>query len=310
MTSLRYKVVARGVRRLGHKEVFSMDTQRLLDWLGKHDQTHRSLPPKGFERRFLLEKRTIAGHSCYIIEPRGKARPGAPVILFLHGGGFVFEAWRAHWDAAAKMVERLGARLWFCNYPLLPGATLQSSSDMVLMTYAAMLEEHPAHDIRVVGDSAGAAQTLFLGHRISHGEGITGRSLSMPRMMAALSPGQSVVRDPSIRARMDAIVPVDAMLSTAILDTLNELMQLESLQAPYYACPLEGDFSAFPPLTVFCGTREIFLPQMDVFMAQIRNTGGQAELIIGEGMCHVWPYVPLAPECKAAFGLLLKKLSE
>jgi acetyl esterase/lipase len=104
---------------------------------------------------------------------------------------------------------------------------------------------------------------------------------------------------------MKKIEKYEAMLSLKLLDSMPVLFKNDSEKASYYTLPLYGDFTGFPPCFVFSGTHDIFYPQIPPFVQLLKNAGVTTEFIIGEGMMHVWPYMPVAPECKKALAQII-----
>jgi acetyl esterase/lipase len=231
--------------------------------------------------------------------------PGsAPVVLFLHGGGFIFEAVPPHWMAASHIVAKTGAELWFAEYPLLPEATAYESHDMVMAVWHKMCERHDPASITVIGDSAGAALSLMLAHSQLASGG------QMPRQLILVSPGQTLIDDPALLAQMQAIAPLDVMLPLQLLVNINSLMEVRPDRPAYVMRPLEGDFSGFPPTAVFSATREILFPQATQLAEALLDAGSLNDFVIGEGMCHVWPYTPVAPEGVRALRRIVELIAE
>jgi acetyl esterase/lipase len=214
----------------------------------------------------------------------------APVVLFLHGGGFLFEALPVHWLAVDRLIRKTGAEVWFASYPLLPQATIYESHDMVLATWQQMRKRHGADQITVLGDSAGATLALTLTHALK----AIGQAL--PHQLILASPAQSLI-SPELRTQMAAFAPLDAMIPPSLLDVLVRLMPERPHTPPWMLHPLEGDFTGFPKTMVLSGTHEIFYPLMPDFLERLAAAEVPTEFISGEQMCHVWPYVPVAPEC-------------
>jgi acetyl esterase/lipase len=232
------------------------------------------------------------------------ARPAdAPVVLFLHGGGFLFEALFAHWVAVDRLVRETGAEVWFAAYPLLPQATLYEAHDMVLATWQRMCERHDPARIAVLGDSAGATLALTLTHALR----AAGRPL--PRQLVLASPAQSLF-EPHIRAQMAAFAPLDVMIPLSLFDVLARLMPERPGTAPWMLRPLEGDFSGFPQTMVLSGTHEVLYPLMPDFLERLAAARVPTEFVSGEGMCHVWPYIPAAPECVRTLGHMIAALAD
>jgi acetyl esterase/lipase len=222
-------------------------------------------------------------------------QPAASRVLFLHGGGFIFPAQLSHWRAVDQIVRQTGVQLWFCSYPLLPQGDMRDAFEVVAECYRQMCAR-PTAPVVLLGDSAGAMMSLGICHWIRESEPV----LPLPRQLILLSPGQGLVDDPELLERMRAIEPRDVMLTVTLLESLQTLMSMWGSEDGFLRKPLEDDFSGYPPMTVYIGTSEIFCPLMEGFIARVRAAEVPVRLEAGEGLCHVWPYVPLAPEASRA----------
>jgi acetyl esterase/lipase len=302
MTTLSYQLITRGIRAFGHRRVFSLDEDKLVAYLDRAaPHRHNGIPPL-MRAKYRVTTRHIDGSPCYVVEPRAPRREDAPVVLFLHGGGFIFEALPVHWMAVDKIIAEKDAQVWFAAYPLLPEFSVYDASFVVLETYLQMLEAHRGKAaITVIGDSAGATLALVLAHWLR----TYAPRLPRPENLVLVSPAEAIVTDASIREQMDAISNDDPLLATSLLDALNNIMPQTRELDDFFAQPLEGDFTGFPRMDVFSGTQEIFWPLMGPFVERAAAAGVPVTLHRGEGMCHVWPYVPFAPESKEALATII-----
>jgi acetyl esterase/lipase len=290
----------------GHKRIFALDENDLVDYLTKHAPLRHNGIPLALRAKYKVSTRLIKGSPCHVLEPRKGWHKGDPVVLFLHGGGFIFEALFVHWMAVDKIIAETGAQVWFVAYPLLPDATVYESSWVTIEAYLQMLEVH-GDDLAatIVGDSAGATLALILTHWLrAHAP-----ALPLPQNLVLASPPEAYITDVSIRKQMEAIAKDDVMLAVSLLDVLDSLMTQNPQLDEFFAHPLKGDFTGFPPLDVFSGTKEIFWPLMEPFVERVAAAGVPVTLRRGEGMCHVWPYVPFAPECKEALDTIVGLIS-
>jgi acetyl esterase/lipase len=302
MTTLSYQLVTRGIRTFGHKRVFSLDEDKLVAYLNRAAPHRNNGIPPLMRAKYRVTTRHIDGSPCYVVEPRAPRRKDAPVVLFLHGGGFIFEALPVHWMAVDKIIAEKNAQVWFAAYPLLPEFSVYDASFVVLEAYLQMLEAHGGTAaITVIGDSAGATLSLILAHWLR----TYAPKLPRPKNLVLVSPAEAIVTDASIREQMDAISNKDPLLATSLLDVLNSIMpQTRELDA-FFATPFEGDFSGFPRTDIFSGTQEIFWPLMAGLVERFEAANVPVTLHKGEGMCHVWPYVPLVPESKEALATIV-----
>ena len=63
------------------------------------------------------------------------------------------------------------------------------------------------------------------------------------------------------------------------------------VRSPYLS-PIYGDFTGLPPIWMCVGTEEVFYDDAVALQAAAQNKGIPVELLIGKGMCHVYPMFP------------------
>ncbi|MEH6782202.1 MAG: alpha/beta hydrolase, partial [Rhodoglobus sp.] len=63
--------------------------------------------------------------------------------------------------------------------------------------------------------------------------------------------------------------------------------------------PLFGDFTGLGPITVISGTRDIVYADALRMIPAARAAGVQVNTIVGEGMIHVYPLLPLRESAPA-----------
>jgi acetyl esterase/lipase len=217
-------------------------------------------------------------------------------VFFLHGGGMIMEIQLIHWIVISKLIKDLGLTVWVPAYPLAPHG-FKESTEMLFRVYGKMREENPGSEFTVLGDSAGAALALMLCHHIK----ALGRLPAMPQKLVLVSPGAFVRQDQgAIRNGMNRILPHDPLLSLRFMDVLRSWMGVDLDRGSYLDLPMEGDFSHFPETHVFFGTNEIFYAAAAPFIERIKAGGVPVKLYTGEGMMHIWPYMPVSRESRAA----------
>ena len=64
--------------------------------------------------------------------------------------------------------------------------------------------------------------------------------------------------------------------------------------------PLYGDMRGLPPVTLYCGTRELLCPDIRLCRDRLEAAGVEVALHIGRGLNHDYPLMPI-PEAEAAF---------
>ncbi|MDR0878193.1 MAG: alpha/beta hydrolase [Treponema sp.] len=331
MRSVTYRIVEKVAKIIGHKKTFQLPVPELRAYIETIRNGQKFAPPGYVYKKHSVIEECICGRPCYVIAPKnGEKKGGAEsngtksgnekAVLFLHGGGFIYEAHPVHWLAASKLVTRLGVTVWFPAYPLIPntsgekfpnpefssgGGDFKCMNEMIAKVYGRMLETYSAAGITFLGDSAGAMLSLIYCHH--------NKALKMPQPMPAklvlLSPGIITEQDKTILDEMYKIEPRDVMLSMPFTVALISLLNLDLSRDNYFNAPLYGDFTGFPPLYVFSGTFEIFYPQLTRFVERIKAAGLPIEFYSGNEMMHVWPYMPASREARAALNQIFAIIS-
>jgi acetyl esterase/lipase len=102
----------------------------------------------------------VAGLPARFYEPAGSDGPG-PLLVFFHGGGWIYGGLDSHDAVCRFLAERAGVRVLAVDYRLAPEAQFPAAYDDCVNAYAEILkradewEADPAR-IAVGGDSAGA----------------------------------------------------------------------------------------------------------------------------------------------------------
>lgn len=200
----------------------------------------------------------------------------APVMLYLHGGGYVVCSPRTHRPLTA-FFARTGFRVFCPDYRMAPEAPFPAAVEDALSTYEGLLSRGiDPGAIVVAGDSAGGGLTLALLIALRD------RKRPLPAAAALLSPWTDLaLTGKSIRknAKRDAYLNPQGATKTAALyfgsaDPRNPL-----------ASPLYADLHGLPPLIIHVGRREILLDDSLRVAERVRAAGCEV-------MISVWPVVP------------------
>ena len=210
------------------------------------------------------------------VTPQGM-RPG-PLILYLHGGGYIFGSPRTHRAMVAHLAvrARLGAVL--PRYRLAPEHAFPAAPEDALVAYRAVVD-HPGGVI-LGGDSAGGGLALALLAQI----GALG--LRQPLGTFCFSPltdmtfsGPSFVTN----AKADPLLPAHRAADMAKM-----YLQGADPEDPR-ASPLYADFSGAGPVWLTAADTEILLDDTIRIAEHLTAQEVDVTRIIERGLPHVWP---------------------
>jgi acetyl esterase/lipase len=215
------------------------------------------------------------------------------VLMYLHGGGYVFGGPDSHRDVAYRLGAASGMRVLLVDYRLAPESQFPAALEDATSCYRWLLEEGFAPEkIAIGGDSAGGGLTVATMVNLKN------LGLALPGAAILLSPwtdlsgsGDSVIKN----ARSDP------MLSAAALDTFATFYLGDRDRRAPLASPLFADLSGLPPVLIQVGSTEILLSDAQRLADKIRAAGGKALIDVWPKMPHVFQvFAARIPEGKRA----------
>src|SRR5512146_2538279 len=127
---------------------------RAAGWLNKQASTRVRLPA-GVKRESI----SADGVPCEGLIPKNS--PANQVLLYLHGGGFVFGLPSLHLKMVACLTQQMGVRALMVDYRLGPVHPFPAALEDCLTVYRWLRKQGiAARDIVIAGDSAGGNLTI------------------------------------------------------------------------------------------------------------------------------------------------------
>ncbi|MBA17322.1 MAG: alpha/beta hydrolase [Sphingomonas sp.] len=230
----------------------------------------------------------IAGVAVRVFTPVDM-RADAPVLLNLHGGGFLVDSGSITENAAVAGLT--GYRVVAVRYRLAPEHIFPAAVDDALAVYRALLAERPARRIGLYGTSAGAILAAELVARV--------RSENLPQP-AALG---------FFSGTADLTRPGDSMslfLDPASVAALVALYAGTRDPADPLISPGRGPLAGWPPTLCLTSGRDFLLSATADFCRALDAADVPSNLTLFDGLPHAfWSYID-APETDAAFAAMAR----
>lgn len=290
MPSLSARLVNFALPLLGIKSFFA-EPGRMQQRLDKARRKTSARPKAKWRAKFDISEDISLGYPVVTIAPPDGPRPGAPHLLYLHGGGYVLDIDGVHWDTICRLCDMLGASATVPVYPLAPEHRAPEVLAAMRALYGTVAEQFGAGNVTVMGDSAGAGMSLALAQMLKADGG------AMPGRLVLWSPWLDATASAEGQA---AIEPRDRMLAQSGLEACARLYGGEIAPNDPRLSPLFGDLAGLPPLAIFSGTSDILLVDGQRLAARLSELGkNDSEYHEYDGMFHVWMLLPI-PEGKQA----------
>lgn len=272
-------------------ELFSMymekNNEKLLDDALKKGE--KPSPPP------LIPRTRVEDHPNGRIFYANENSDSKITVFYLHGGAYFMDFAAAHWKLMNTIVREADAQVIAPAYRRVPFATWQEAFDLVIPIYREYRETHPDHKIILMGDSAGGGLSAALTEQLK-AEGIR-----LPDELVLLSPWVDVSME---NEQIKDYQSRDPFLTTPPLILCGERWKGDLDAHDRRVSPIYGDLKGIHNVTVFAGTDGILYPDIVKFFGLLDDDSSN-ELIIGEGMNHVYPLFPI-PEAKPAVDKILQ----
>lgn len=232
-----------------------------------------------------LEAASAGGVPGYWLVPADS--PVGRVLLYLHGGGFVFGLSPPHLQMGAYLARKMGRRIFMVDYRLAPDHPFPAPLDDCATAYRWLLDQGmEALNIAVAGDSAGGNLAITLCMKLR------GSGDPLPAAVACLSPVADLAGVRDYQATNDPLLPPRAMRRYS-RSYVGDADPRNPLISPVY-----GDWRGLPPLLIHAGEDEILGEDAARIVQLAEAAGVTARLEIYPRMWHVWQLNLELPQAK------------
>ncbi|MFA5063911.1 MAG: alpha/beta hydrolase [Dehalococcoidia bacterium] len=236
-------------------------------------------------------------------------RVGLPIILYIHGGGWVVGSISTHDNVCRKLANRSGAIVVSLGYRLAPENKFPAGLEDV---YAALQWAHteavsfggdPGR-LAVAGDSAGGnlAAAICLVTRARGGPPIRFQALAYPAVDASNQDRESYRLNEKgyylTRKIIEHVIPLYINKPDDVLD-------------PYVSPLLANDVTGLPPGLVITAQFDPLMSEGEAYATRLFNSGIPCKLHRYNGMIHGFlSFTGLLPQAGQAIGEMANALSE
>ncbi|MBM7117420.1 alpha/beta hydrolase [Archangium primigenium] len=255
--------------------------------------------PRALRNRCDVREDTVLGQPVYTLTPKHGASGWH--IIYTHGGAFVNPLQGAHWDILEQLIEETGATVTVPLYPLAPEHTAAEAFPFLEQVYRDVLGRTAPARVVLCGDSAGG--NLALAQALAYRE----QGLPLPGHLVLFSPWLDLtLSNPEVAA----VQPRDIMLRASEL--VEEGRWWAGAEDPRGArlSPLFADLKGLPPLQIYQGTHDIFLPDARLLRDRVAAAGGQVQLDETPGGFHVFMGATFTPEAHTVFRRIAERLGQ
>ena len=238
------------------------------------------------------ERSVQGGVECAVT---GSVQADGPVIVHMHGGGYVLGSVAASMLYANALAKASGAAVVSVGYRRAPEHPFPAPVEDLLAVYRDLTASGVAPErIYFSGESSGAAIALSALMRLRDD------GAELPRALVAVSPFA------------DLTLSGESGAANGFGDEFINKDQLTYLATSYFqqhdpasagVSPVFGDFAGLPPLLVFAARHEALASDAVRIVLNAEKAGTSARLVLAESTTHAFALFAGEPAAQAAIDL-------
>ena len=233
------------------------------------------------DRELDVKRYSIGKTGILDVSPKGSGG-NIPVIIYLHGGAFVYRAAPYHYRLVREYALS-GCRVLMVDYPLSPGSRYPEAVEKTVEVYKWTLE-HFSSSVAVMGDSAGAEIAISSTMRIIE------EGLGRPQFLALIYPVVASIETESKRRFTDT--PVwNSRLNSKMWEYYLGDKEYRSI----FDC---GCVSSFPPVYIETCALDCLHDEGESLVFLLEENGVPVVHRNIEGACHGYDMISSSPLVK------------
>lgn len=216
-----------------------------------------------------------------------KSNQTAPIIMYIHGGGYYFNFFKLQWKFIIDICEKTKSGLSAPNYLLMPKYNFEESNEEMLFYYKKITKKNNMDNVILIGDSAGAGYALSI---ILQAKKL---KLPLPKKMILISPWTVIEGKNLSSSKTDLFTKEEVKLFGK--NWRGKIKKTDYRVSPYY-----GDFKNLPQTQIYTGTGEVLYKDIISLYKKMKEANVEVELIEHEELGHIYPLLSKIPEAKKA----------
>lgn len=223
---------------------------------------------RGYPQGLSVHDETIAGVPCRVYAGN------APMVIYLHGGGYVVGGLHSHDDVCAEICDRTGLQVIAVDYRLSPEHLHPAAFDDACAVIGAVATKGP---VVLVGDSAGGNLAAAAAHALRGGGArILGQVLIYPGLGGDVNKGSYLTHAHApMLTRDDVLFYKDIRHGGPPPEDDTTVHPLR-----------DRDFTGLPPTLAISAECDPLADDARDYAAKVNAAGGQAEWVTEPGLVH------------------------
>jgi acetyl esterase/lipase len=205
--------------------------------------------PKSIQKKYNINIEIKNDRPIWTLKP--KQNGTEKVILYLHGGAYIYNITKQHWQMIEAILIQTNATVVVPDYPLAPTSTYINAFECIEYAFSVMTKNIRHENIILMGDSAGAGLALSFAQKLRDEN-----NSKQPSQIILLSPWLDITMTNPAIIEIDK---KDKILGIKGLQLAGKAYSGELNTQDYKVSPIYGDLKGLGQISVFTGTNDLLI---------------------------------------------------
>lgn len=251
--------------------------------------------PKSLLKNFSVETEEIYGRNVWTLKP--KQNGSDQVILFVHGGAYIYNIINQHWQFLEQLLIKTGAKIIVPDYPLAPHSNVIEAIEFIHFVYQKILNNHSPEKISFMGDSAGGGLSIAFAQKLRN------EKQAKPRQLILLSPWLDITMS---NPNMLDVDKNDKVLSIEGLKLAGKAYAGKLDLKDYRPSPIYGKLNDLPRISIFTSTYDIFIADARKLKSKLESEGVKFNYYEYPKLMHDWIIITALKESKYSISQIVE----
>ncbi len=221
--------------------------------------------------------------SYHCLRMKKKGQNPVRAILYIGGGGGVYNYYRSQLFLAKKLLKRVDAEIYYPFYPPSTKRPIKEAYNMIFESYRAMLNDYSHENIAVLGLSFGATAAMTMISWNNYYE----EGLPMPALTIGLSPGH-VPANQAEKQSLEALRGIDPCVTADMVEAYGQIHRGGQDLEHWLVHTAHGDFRNAGRIYLYFGEKESLVYAAPVYKQYLERAGADYKIHIEPGMPHCY----------------------
>jgi len=236
----------------------------------------------------------IGSYHCLRMKKKGQLPKRA--ILYIGGGGGVYNYYQSQLILARKLLKRIDAEIYYPFYPPTTQHPVNETFRMIFETYRAMLHDYGHEKVSVIGLSFGgtAAMTMISWNNYYK------EKLPMPALTIGLSPGH-VPANQAEKESLEAYRGIDPYIPVDLIEAYGQINRGGQDLEDWLIHTAHGDFRNAGRIFLYFGEKESLVYAAPIYQQSLDKAEADYKIHIEPGMPHCYGAVRINRASKRTY---------